>query len=139
MGISQTASAVMAFLAGLLPASCHKETAHPQAPAPVVAIAGSTNTVNAKSFDRKIGEIALTNLNETYVQFSTGENFTLTPKMLDKRNVRITLSVESKDAYGDPHDFAVTQVVTEPGKPLEVAVGGYNLSFTPKVFPGNQN
>jgi hypothetical protein len=30
-------------------------------------------------------------------------------------------------------------VVTEPGKPLEVAVGGYNLSFTPKVFPGNQN
>ena len=126
----------MVFLTGLVPASCHKESSQHKAP-PAIAADGTTNTVNAKSFDRKIGEITLTNLNDTYVQFSTGENFTLTPKMLDKRNVRITLAVESKDTYGDTHDFAVTQVVTEPGKPLEVAVGSYNLSFTPHVFQGN--
>ena len=130
----------MVFLAGLLPASCHKESAQRETSASTIAAGASTNTinatVNAKSFERNIGEIALTNLNDTYVQFSTGENFTLTPKVLDKNNVRITLAVESKDVYGDTHDFAVTQVVTEPGKPLEVAVGSYSLSFTPQIFPG---
>lgn len=135
MGISQTTSAIMVFLAGLIPASCHKESPQQKVPTPTIAADGTTNTVNAKSFERNIGQITLTNLNDTYVQFSTGENFTLTPRMIDKKNVRITLAVESKNDYGDTHDFAVTQVITEPGKPLEVAVGGYNLSFTPEIQP----
>lgn len=125
----------MAFLAGLLPASCHKETSQPKASAPIVAVDGTTNTVNVRSFERKIGNISLTNLDDTYVQFSTGETFTITPKLLDSKSARITLAVESRDAFGDPHNFAVTQIVAEPGKPVEVALGGYNLSFTPKILP----
>lgn len=126
----------MVFLTGLLPASCHKESAQ-KAPAPVIAMDGVTNTVNVKSFERKLGNITLTNLNDTYVQFSTGECFTLTPKMIDKSNVRITLSVESKDDYGDTHDFAVTQVYAKPGNAVEVAIGSYNLSFTPAIAADN--
>lgn len=139
MGISQITSTVMVFLAGLLPASCHRESAkltHPKSPAATAN--GTTNSVvNLKSFDRKIGNISLTNLDDTYVQFSSGESFTLTPKILDSRSVRITLAVESKDAYGAPRNFAVTQVVAEPGKPVKVVVGGYHLSFTPEVYPQN--
>lgn len=125
----------MVFLAGLLPASCHRESTQQKSAAPAVAANSATNSLNANPFDRKIGSIALTNHSDTYVQFATGENFTLTPKMLDKNNVQITLSVESRDKYGDTHAFAATQVVTAPGKPLDVAVGSYNLSFTPQIFP----
>jgi hypothetical protein len=53
--------------------------------------------------------------------------------MLDKNNVQITLSVESKTAEGLTKDLSVTQVVARSGKPLEVAVGDFNLTLTPRV------
>lgn len=126
----------MVFLTGLLPASCHKESPQQKAPPAVIAIDGTTNSasaVNTKSFERKLGNIVLTNLNDTFVQFSTGECFTLTPKLIDKNILRINLSVESKDEYGDTHDFAATQVITKPGQPVDVAIGKYTLSFIPEV------
>lgn len=140
MGISHITSAVMVFLTGLLPAGCHRDAAkspHPKSSQVANANGKTSSVVSLKSFERKIGTISLTNLDDTYVQFSSGESFTLTPKILDSRNVRITLAVESKDAYGATHNFAVTQVVAEPGKPVKVAVGGYDLSFTPEVYPQN--
>jgi hypothetical protein len=119
----------MVFLTGLLPASCHKSST--QAKTPVVAI--TTNAVAAKSYNRNLGDIALTNNNETCLLFNTGESCTLTPKILDRQNVRITLTLESKDDYGDTRNFAVSQVTSKPGKPVEVAVGSYSLTFTPQV------
>jgi len=132
MGIPQTTTAIMVFLAGLLPASCHKTSAQPKAPTSTV-VASVTNSANAVVFNRNLGEIALTNHNETCVQFANGESCTLTPKILDRQNVRITLAVESKNDYGETHDFAVTQVVTKPGKPLAVAIGDLSLTFTPFI------
>lgn len=90
-----------------------------------------TNAVNPAN--RNLGEIALTNHNETCLQLASGESFTLTPKLLDRNNVQITLAVESKNDYGETHNFAVTQVITQSGKPLEVAVGDLNFFFTPRV------
>ncbi|HTL72423.1 MAG TPA: hypothetical protein VL863_03900 [bacterium] len=124
----------MVFLTGLLPASCHKSS--PQEKTPPPAMVSGTNTASAVSNNRSLGEIALTNNNETCVLFNTGESCTLTPKILDKQNVRITLTLESKDDYGDTRNFAVSQVTGKPGKPLEVAVGGLNLTFTPQVSAG---
>lgn len=124
----------MVFLTGLLPASCHKSSTQSKNTPPAAAVA--TNAVATNSHTRNLGEISLTNNNETCVLFNTGESFTLTPKLLDHHNVRITLTMESKDDYGDTHDFAVTQITSQPGKPLEVAVGSFNLSFTPQVSAG---
>ena len=115
----------MIFLTGLLPASCHK-TATPQKSATVA-------TAAANPADRNLGEISLTNRNETCLRLATGENCTITPKMLDKHNVQIVLALESKNDYGETHGFAVTQVVAQSGKSLEVTVGGLNLTFTPRV------
>lgn len=130
MGISQAATAVMVFLSGLLPASCHKTTAStPSKPATTVA----TNTVAARSVVRNLGELSLTNHCDTYLEFSNGEICTLTPKILDRNNVRITLALESKNDYGETQNFHVRQVIIKPDKPLEVAVGGLNLTFTPHV------
>jgi hypothetical protein len=128
MGISQMTSAVMVFLTGLLPASCHKADAHKNAPPAVAA----TNSV-ARPITGNIGEITLTNHADTCVQFANGASCILTPKMLDHSSVRITLALESKNDDGDTKDFAVAQVVAKSGKPVEVAVGSMNVTFTPVV------
>jgi len=125
----------MVFLTGLLPASCHKSS--PPEKTPPAAVASGTNATAVVSHDRHLGEIALTNNNETCLLFNTGESCTLTPKIIDKQSVRITLTLESKDSYGETHDFAVTQITGKPGKPVEVAVGALNISFTPQVSVGN--
>ncbi len=123
----------MVFLAGLLPASCHKSSTQAKTSTGVVI---TTNAVAVQSHNRNLGEIVLTNNDETCVMFNTGESCTLTPKILDRQNVRITLTVESKDDYGDTRNFSVSQITSKPGKPVEVAIGGFNLSFTPQVASG---
>ena len=128
MGIAQTTSAIMIFLTGLLPASCHKTASPPKPAAPAMPASSVAAAV------RNLGEISLTNYDETCLHLATGESCTLTPKLLDKHNVQITLALESKNEYGETHNFAVTQVVAQPGKPLEVAVGNLNLTFTPHVI-----
>lgn len=120
----------MIFLTGLLPASCHKSAPQQKSAPPAVVVTG-TNNVNPAN--RNLGEISLTNRNETYLHLATGESFTLTPKLLDRHNVQITLAVESKNDYGETHHFAVTQVIAQPGKSLEVVVGDLNLTFTPRI------
>jgi hypothetical protein len=133
MGISQITTAIAVSLAGLLPASCHKTAATTKA-APPAAIVKSASAANATDpLARNLGDVAMTNHNETCVQLGDGKNCIFTPRMLDKNNVQITLSVESKTAEGLTKDLSVTQVVTRSGKPLEVAVGDFNLTLTPRV------
>ena len=131
MGISQIISVVALSLTGLLPASCQK-TSSQQKSSPPAAVAHS-NTTNANDIFHNLGEVELTNHYETCVQLGGGKHCTLTPKMLNQKYVLITLSVESKTAAGKTHDLSVTQVVTRTGKPLEVAVGDFELTLTPRV------
>jgi hypothetical protein len=131
MGITQTTSVVMIFLTGLLPASCHKTAPQQKSASPTVVAVGTNNA--ARPGIRNLGEISLTNHNETCLWLATGESFTLTPKLLANQNVQITLAVESKNEFGETHNFAAAQVIGQTGKPLEVALGGLNLTFTPRV------
>jgi hypothetical protein len=133
MGLSQITTAIAVSLAGLLPASCHKTTTTTKAAPPASIVNSAPATPANDPFARNLGDVALTNHNETCVQLGDGKNCILTPRMLDKNNVQITLSVESKTAEGLTKDLSVTQVVARSGKPLEVAVGDFNLTLTPRV------
>lgn len=130
MGISQTTTAIMVFLTGLLPASCHKNTdqAKTNAASSIVA----TNTA-ATLQPRNLGEIVLTNHNETCLQLADGKNCILTPKIIDAKNIRITVALETPNANGETDAFSMAQVMASPGKPLDVAVGNINFSFTPRI------
>lgn len=131
MGISQITSSILVFLTGLLPASCHRT------PAPKAATASApvivTNASGGQSFKIDLGKICLTNNNETCVAFNTGETCTITPKLVNGKTVQFTLAFESKNNYGETKNFNVKQVTTAPGKPVEVSLGDFNLSFTPTV------
>ena len=131
MGISQTTSAILVFLTGLLPASCHKENGQQKAAPPVAAV-GSTNSV-VKPITGNIGQITLTNHADTCVEFANGTSCTLTPKLLDHDSVRITLALESKTDEGDTKNFSVAEVVVKQGKPTEVAIGNMTVTFTPVI------
>ena len=132
MGISQTTSAIMVFLTGLLPASCHKEEA--KKPAPPAITANGTNAAQLP-ISGNIGQITLTNHADTLVQFANGSSCTLTPKILDKSNLSITVALEAHNDYGDTKNFAVTQISGQQGKSLEVSVGGMSITLIPTVVP----
>jgi hypothetical protein len=129
MGISQTTAAIMVFLTGLLPASCHKEK--PEAKTASSAVV-ATNTA-AAALPREFGEITLTNRSETCLQLADGKSCVLTPRMVDAKNVSITVAVESPNSRGDTTDFSVVQVTGRTGKPMEVTVGSLRFSFIPQV------
>jgi hypothetical protein len=134
MGIVHPASAVLIFLTGLLPAGCHKGApAAKSAPPRVAMVATNTPSVAALSTNCNLGVIALVNHDDTCLQLADGETCTLSTRVLDRRNVEITLAVETRNTFGETHDLAVTQIVTQPNKATEVAVGDLNLTFTPQI------
>jgi hypothetical protein len=130
MGLSNIATAVSVFLAGLLPASCHKTAPQQKVPAASQAVAGtaSTNTVL-----HDLGEVALTNHYETCVRLGGGKDCILSPKLLDGKNIQITFALESRTQAGKIHDLTVAQAAACSGKPMEVAIGDFNLTLTPKI------
>jgi len=111
-----------------------KPHAHTTAARPAVESGVTTNTEGIKLSNCDLGEISLTNHYETYVSLGNGKDCLLTPKMIDKDNVQLTLTVESKNANGKLHDLSITQVVTRSGKSFEVAVGEFSFSLTPNVI-----
>jgi hypothetical protein len=81
----------------------------------------------------ELGEVVLTNHFETVVRVGNGKSCTLVPRQMGSHNVELTLSLESRNAAGKTHELSVTQVSATSGKLMEVALGGMQLSFTPKL------
>jgi hypothetical protein len=131
MNWSHLIAGVSVFLTGLMPLSCHKTatTAAKQPATPAAAVAVVSNNVPQHT----LGEVSLTNHLETCLQLGGGKNCTLTPHLIDAHTVQLTLALESKTAAGKVHDVCVTQVTAKSGKPLDVAVGDFQLSFTPNI------
>ena len=127
MGISNIIAGVSVLLTGLLPLSCHKTTAVSKA-SPATIIVSPTSPPQ-----HDLGEVSLTNHMERCLQLGGGKDCTLTPHMVDKKTLEITLALESKTAAGLVHDVTVTQVTAQSGKPLDVAVGSFQLTLTPNL------
>lgn len=100
--------------------------------APVTVAGVATNSLVAKS-PHDLGEVTLTNHYETCVHLGNGKNCLVTPRLIDSRNVELTLALETRAPGGKIHDLTVTQVTAKAGKPMEVAVGDFQFSMTPKM------
>ena len=137
MGASHIAAIAIISLSGLWPFSCSKaptsttEKPHAPSPSPVVA---TTNRVVAVSANTKnLGELSLTNRHETCVRLDASKSCLITPKLLDHDNLQLTMVLQFKSTDGKPAGFIVTQVVTHPGQPFEVAVGDIDITLTPEI------
>lgn len=128
MGLSHIAVIAAISLSGLLPSSCSKTPASPQSTHAAVKTVAVTHS-NSKD----LGVIQLTNRYETEIDLGKGKSCTITPRLLDRHELQLTLSFGSKNAEGRPNGLCVTRVVAEAGKPFDITVNDTNLTFTPRL------
>ncbi len=137
MGVSHIAVIAAISLSGLVPSSCTKifsaKEAKKHAPNTRPVAANSSQTIPSASNTRDLGELELTNRYETCVNLGAGRSCTITPKLLDRDSLQLTMALQSKQANGKTAGFIVTQVVTRPGKPFEVAIGDMDITITPEI------
>ena len=114
-------SGMAVSLAGLF--GCNK-------PAAPVAAAKSAP---AQSAVKDLGILQMTNDFETCVSFGADKDCRMVPKILDRNNVQITLTVELKKPNGSPAGLSVVQMVGAPKKPFDVSVGNTEITFTPQI------
>jgi hypothetical protein len=127
MGISQVATVMVAFSMGWLPLSCSKKPA-------TQSHAASTTQVAAKPANEKdLGQLSLTNHIETCVNLGAGKSCTITPTLLDQKNVKLVMALESKKQNGETAGLSVVQVVTRPGQSFDIAVGDLDITLTPEL------
>ena len=128
MWLTKLLAAIMAILTGLVPSSCtsaKKPAAHQHTP--IVTIASSSQSLTNEC----LGELQLTNRQETCINLGAGKSCTFKPTLLDHANLHITMSLECKNAHGGIKGLSIVQVVAKSGEPFDVAVGGVTLTLTP--------
>jgi hypothetical protein len=137
MGASHIAVIAAISLSGLLPSSCSKifssTTAKKAALNPTPVAANSSPAVSTPSNTKDLGTLELTNRFETCVNLGAGRSCTITPKLLGRDNLQLTMALQSRKPDGKTSDFIVTQVTTRPGKPFEVAIGDMDITITPEI------
>jgi len=137
MGASHIAVIAAISLSGLVPSSCSKvfsarEAKNHNTNANTVAADTNAAAITPEN-TRDLGELALTNRYETCVYLGAGRSCTITPKLLDKDNLQLTLRLQSKQTNGKTAGLVVTQVTARPGKPFEVAIGDMDITITPQI------
>jgi hypothetical protein len=128
--IALLAGAGYEFAPKILHKSAPQKTAHTAVTQTKALVA--TNALPDNPNDLTLGEVMLTNHCETCVELSGGKNCTLLARG-DGRNVELTVALKSFSPDGQTHDLSVTQVNAKSGKPVEIALGDYELSFTPRI------
>jgi len=130
VGVSHIAVIAAISLSGLCPSSCsttsNSTIAKQHTPNPSPAASTPSNT-------KDLGELALTNHYETCVNLGAGRSCTITPELLDRNSLQLTMALQYRQADGKIAGFIVTQVVTRPGKPFEVAIGDTDITITPEI------
>lgn len=116
--------AILAFsLTGFFGCSKHAVTASaPNTAAPV-----------AESRVKDLGIVQMTNHYETLVQFGPNRDCRIIPKMLDRHNVQLTLTLESKGPNGSMAGLSIVQMVGNSEQPFEISIGDTDFTFTPQI------
>jgi hypothetical protein len=137
MGVSHIAVVAAISLSGLLPFSCSKTSsstaAKKPAPSPTPVAANSSPAASTPANTKDLGELELTNRYDTCVSLGAGRSCTITPKLLDRDNLQLTMTLQSKQANGKTAGLIITQVTTRPGKPFEIAIGDMDITITPEI------
>jgi hypothetical protein len=96
-------------------------------------VANPNPAVSTPSSAKDLGELTLTNRYETCINLGAGRSCTITPKLLDRNSLQLTMALQSKQANGKTAGLIITQVITRPGQPFEVAVGDIDITLTPEI------
>jgi hypothetical protein len=120
MDLKSVISGVMVSITGLL--GCHKAAAPATAAKPA-----------AESSVKDLGVVEMTNNYETCVSVGNGKDCRMVPKILDRKNIQITVTFETKKPNGTTTGLSILQLQGTTEKPFEVSVGNTDFTFTPEV------
>jgi hypothetical protein len=87
----------------------------------------------ASSKVKDLGILQMTNHYETCVKFGPNRDCRIVPKMLDRHNVQLTLTLESKSTNGNTSGLSVVQLTGKTQQTFEISVGDTDFSFTPQI------
>ncbi|HTV39481.1 MAG TPA: hypothetical protein VMF08_02825 [Candidatus Sulfotelmatobacter sp.] len=99
--------------------------------APATATKATSAAVQSSTKD--LGILEMTNNYETCVSFGPGKDCRMVPKMLDRKNILITLTLESKKPDGKPSGLSVVELEGTVQKQFEVTIGNTDFTFTPQI------
>jgi hypothetical protein len=105
--------------------------------APVTSAKKPATAAAAPSNTKDLGILQMTNLYETCVKFGPDHNCRIVPKMLDRHNIQLTLTLESKSHDGKTSGLSVVQLTGKTQQPFEISVGDTDFCFTPEIADGN--
>jgi hypothetical protein len=121
MGITNIATIMVAISLSGLPASCSKHSS-------------KASAVEAAEAAPDPNQLVLTNGLETTVELGAGKSCRIKPVIVDKQNVQLTLTLETKLVNGKIGSFSVAQTTTPNGQALAIKVGGTDVNLTPVVM-----
>ena len=101
--------------------------------APAASVKKPATAAAAPSKSKDLGVLQMTNLYETCVKFGPDHNCRIVPKMLDRHNIQLTLTLESKNHDGKTSGLSVVQLTGKTQQPFEISVGDTDFSFTPEI------
>ena len=101
--------------------------------APAVSAKMDATAQAAPSKVKDLGILQMTNHYETCVKFGSQGNCRIVPKMIDRHNVQLTLTLESKSHDGKTSGLSVVQLTGKTQQTFEISVGDTDFSFTPQV------
>ena len=87
----------------------------------------------AQSNVKDLGIVQMTNNYETCVSFGPEADGRMVPKLLDRKNIEITLTIESKKPNGKTSGLSVVQLQGSTQKQFEVTIGKTDFTFTPQI------
>lgn len=87
----------------------------------------------APSKVKDLGILQMTNHYETCVKFGPDRNCRIVPKMLDRHDVQLTLTLESKSHDGKTSGLSVVQLTGKTQQAFEISIGDTDFTFTPQI------
>jgi hypothetical protein len=87
----------------------------------------------AQSNVNDLGILQMTNNYETCVSLGAGKDCRLIPKILDRKNIQITVTYESKKPDGKTTGLSIVELQGTAEKPFEISIGNTDITFTPQV------
>lgn len=97
------------------------------------APAAAAKAPAAQSNVNDLGILQMTNNYETCVSLGAGKDCRLIPKILDRKNIQITVTYESKKPDGKTTGLSIVELQGTAEKPFEISIGNTDITFTPQV------
>lgn len=117
---------MVAFSLSWLPSSCSKHSAKP-------AAKGGDSSATIAANPNDFGELDMTNNTEAIVHFGSGKTCRIMPRVVDRKNVELTMTLETQQSNGKIGSMTIARAVAPVGTPVEMKVGDTDMSLTPVI------